>query len=255
MKKATVMKRNPTIIYLILSTIFLLNAHQGFAQKNKSTEVEIIQTNMNGKGKTIELVFEAGPEHNHPMMAAWLEDEQGSYLQTLFVNESVAKGYFKHADKSGGHWHAGELVRPASLPVWAHKRGVESVDGHFMPTMDQPVPDAYTGATPTTDFILESKSDKALPEKFSVMFEINQSWDWNDYWTNNKFPDDEDYKTSSQPSVVYAVDIDRDDLKSSYELRVIGHGHCSGKNGQINSEIETLTTALEIVENVHVQIK
>jgi hypothetical protein len=88
-----------------------------------------------------------------------------------------------------------------------------------------------------------------------VFFEINQSWDWNEYWTNSKYPDDVDYKTSSQPSVVYSAVIDFDNPDKSYELRPIGHGHYSGKDGKIYPDLSTLTTALEIVERVKVEIE
>ena len=38
--------------------------------------------------------------------------------------------------------------------------------------------------------------------------EINQNWDWNEYWTNDKYPDDENYKMSCQPALVYEAVID-----------------------------------------------
>jgi hypothetical protein len=124
-----------------------------------------------------------------------------------------------------------------------------------MPTQEQSVADAYTGATPAGDFLLKTKTNDALPKQFRIMFEINQSWDWNEYWTNNKYPDDEDYKTSSQPSLVYAVDIDLENREESYELIPIGHGHYSGKDGEIYGELDNMTTAMEIVNSVIVRIK
>jgi len=242
--------------YTTLASIaFLLFTLSGFTQKKNEVVFEEIILNLNGAGPTIEVSFNAGPEHNHPMMAVWIEDEKGNYIQTLFVNESVAKGYFKHADKSDGEWTSGTLVRPASLPVWAHKRDIKNDLGNYMPTRENPVPDAYTGATPAGDFLLKTKTDDALPQQFRLIFEINQSWDWNEYWTNNKFPDDEDYKTSSQPSLVYAVDIDLENREEAYELIAVGHGHYSGKNGEIYYDLDNMTTALEITKDVSVVVK
>jgi hypothetical protein len=240
---------------IIAAVVFLLFSLSGFSQKKNEVIFEEIILNPGGLGPTINIDFNAGPGHNHPMMAVWIEDEKGNYIQTLFVNESVARGYFKHADKSSGKWQEGALIRPASLPVWAHKRGIKNDLGNYMPTRERPVPDAYTSATPSGDFLLISKTDDALPQRFRIMFEINQSWDWNEYWTNNKYPDDEEYKTSSQPSVVYAVDIDLDNAKENYQLTAIGHGHYSGKTGEINKNLESMTTALEIAGNISVQVR
>jgi hypothetical protein len=223
-------------------------------RKKKAESVEIITTNIQASGTKITLNFTKGPSHNYPMMAAWLEDENGNYLQTLYVNQSVAKGYFNYADKNAGEWKPGPLVRPAALPVWSHKRGVKSDEGHYMPTQKNPMPDAVTSATPKAGFVLESAADKKLSGKFRVMFEINQSWDWNEFWTNNKYPDDEEYKTSAQPSVVYAVQIDTDDLQDSYEMKPIGHGHYSGKDGVINNDLSTITSALKIADKITVVV-
>lgn len=216
---------------------------------------EVIRTNIDGTGQKIVLTAKAGPEHNYPMMAAWLEDMDGNFIQTIYVNESVAKGYFKYAVKNSGKWESGEAVRPAALPVWAHSRGIDSGDGHFMPTHEKPVPDAYTSATPEADFAVYSRSDETLKGKYKVFFEINQSWDWNDFWTNSKYPEDTEYKTSSQPSVVYAAEIDFDKPQENYILIPIGHGHYAGKDGTINPDLSTISTALQIVEEVSVAIE
>ncbi len=221
----------------------------------KAQETEIIKTNIEGSGQKIVLTVTAGKAHNHPMMAAWTEDMDGNFLQTLYVNQSVAKGYYVYAEKSGGKWQAGEAIRPAALPVWAHSRGVKSDDGHFMPTMQNPMPDAITSATPAAGFSIYSKMNEPFSGKLKVFFEINQSWDWNEYWTNSKYPDDVDYKTSSQPSVVYSAVIDFDNPEKSYKLQPVGHGHYSGKDGKLYPDLSTITTALEIVESVKVEIE
>lgn len=218
-------------------------------------ETEIIRTNMNGEGQQIIISVTAGKAHNHPMMAAWIEDMDGRYIQTLYVNQSVAKGYFAYAETTQWKWQPGPAVRPASLPVWAHKRGIQSAEGHFMPTQENPVPDAFTSATPVADFAIYGKADKKISGKVKVFFEINQSWDWNSYWINSKYPDDEDYKTSSQPSVVYTAIVDFDKPGNIVSLKALGHGHYSGKNGEINPDLSTLSTALEIVEKVSVLVE
>lgn len=238
--------------FFILLVLIMFSFSTTFSQ---TAENEIIRTNVGSAGQKIVLTVTAGEEHNYPMMAAWLEDLEGNFLQTLYVNESVAKGYFRYASESQGKWQPGEAVRPASLPVWAHSRGIPSGEGHFMPTKQNPVPDAYTAATPKSDFSVYSRADQALQGKVKVFFEINQSWDWNEFWTNSKYPDDEDYKTSSQPSVVYSAVIDFDNPEEEYILQPVGHGHYSGKNGEIYSDLSTLTTALKIVGKVSVTLQ
>ena len=99
-----------------------------------------------------------------------------------------------------------------------------------------------------------SRADGDLPGKFRILFEINQNWDWNEYWTNNKYPDDEDYKMSCQPALVYEAVIDTENKKDSYPMKVIGHSHYSGKTGELFSDLSTITTALDIAESIVVSI-
>lgn len=242
-------------LFYLMASIVLVLALPAKAQKNKPVEPEMIKTNILGLGNEIILTVKPGEAHNHPLMAAWVEDEKGNYIQTLYVSESIGKGFFKYADNSEGKWKPGKLIRPAALPVWAHSRGVVSKEGHYMPTMENPVPDAYTSATPKAGFVLDARTDVALPEKIKVLFEINQSWDWNEFWTNSKFPDDDEYKSSSQPSLIYAVEINLSDLKENYQLQLIGHGHYNGSDGAIDPDLKTITTALEIVKEVTVVVK
>ena len=74
------------------------------------------------------------------------------------------------------------------------------------------------------------------------------------FWTNNKFPGDEAYKTSSQPAIVYEALIDMDKMTDFYVLEIIGHSHYSGKNGQLYENIETITSAKKIVDIVKVKV-
>ena len=85
-------------------------------------------------------------------MAIWVEDTSGKYIQDLYVAESIAKGVFRHGIGSEGKWKPGEIRRPAALPYWGHKRGIKADDGLYIPSAKNPLPDAYTGATPTESF-------------------------------------------------------------------------------------------------------
>ncbi len=202
----------------------------------------------------VEVFFEAGKSHNHPLMAIWLEDMEDSYLQTLYVASSIGQGVFRHGDPSEGFWKPGPVRRPAALPYWGHQRGVQAPDGYFLPTADNPMPDAITGPTPRADFVLLASLPGSTPRQFRILLEINQSWDWNHYWTNDKYPGDEHYMTSSQPALVYEATIDLDHLETDYEMLPIGHSHWSGRNGQLYPDLSTITTALDIAGSIRIVV-
>jgi len=238
-----------------IAAILLLSACG--VQTAKKVEKFNFTTNPNGKGAEMLFEFSAGKAHNHPSMAIWMETVDGTYIQTLYVTNYFAKGVFGNAPLSDTTWSnkPGPARRPAGLPYWAHQRGIKVPDGTYNPTPENPIPDAYSGATPKGDFSLNSKSDAAAPEKFRILMEINQPWDWNTYWHNNKFPGDNDYKTSAQPSVVYAVMVSLTDENKEYYLNPIGHGHYSGKDGKLYTNLKFHTDALNIVDWAKVTLK
>ena len=244
------MKRN--LFYLLTATMILQGCKS--SQTPVVTTPDVMTTNVSGQGPELTLSFRKGETHNHPLMAAWVEDTAGNYIQTLYVAQSIAKGVFAHGDASSGKWMPGEIRRPAALPVWSHARGVQEEDGLFIPTPETAIPDAYTGPTPGNDFILHTRLDKPAPEKFYLYFEINQTWDWNEYWTNNKFPDNEEYKTSCQPALVYRTFIELNQPRDIYQLEVIGRSHEAGENGRIYDDLQTMTTALDITEEITVKV-
>jgi hypothetical protein len=240
----------------ILFTLLILLALTSACKSSKVPEAEIpekIVSNINGSGAELQIEFIRGEAHNHPLMAIWIEDENGEYVQTLFVAESIGKGIFQHGDATSGKWLPAEIRRPAALPVWSHSRGIEEPDGLFVPTPEHAIPDAYTGATPQISFELDTKLDKPGLDKFYVYFEVNQTWDWNEYWTNNKYPDDEVYKSSCQPSLIYRALVNLNDDMSTNSMELIGRGHHSGKDGEVYSDIETMTTALNITRSLKVR--
>ena len=241
------MKSKFIIAALILFSI------SGVSQKKKEV---FLQENygINNAGTPLSIQFEKGSEHNHPLFAIWLADENGKYIQTLYVSESIGRGVFKRVNRKTGQWKAGEIDRPAALPYWAHQRGVKNELGTYNPTPKQPVVDAYTGATPSSSFVLNVKTEKPLSGKYKIMLELNQSWDWNEYWYNDKYPGNADYKTSSQPALVYSVDIDTTNPAAEYVLKPIGHSHYSGADGSLDTNLSTLTTALKIAKKITLKL-
>lgn len=213
-----------------------------------------IGSNPEGKGVKLEILMQRGPEHNHPLMAVWAEDMDGRFLQTLYVSESIGRGVFQHGDKSEGFWQAGEIKRPAALPRWWHRRNIGNPEGGFLPSPRYPVADAYTGPTPPRSFVLHTRLDDPAVKEFMLYFEINQTWDFNEHWTNNKFPDDAEYKTSCQPALVYAARVVVTGEQQSIPLDLVGRSHESGTTGELYDDLETMSTALEIVDRLVVTL-
>ena len=213
--------------------------------------------NEEGKGISFEIELQKGKAHNHPSFVFWIEDLEGNFLQTLFVTQYVATGIYRHGHLAPGKWKnmEGPAERPATLPYWLHKRNVKNRQGTLLPTTEEPVPDAYTAATPAADFILKTKADNQLPQKFRLLMEINQPWDPNAFWNNARYPDSWDYRSSLQPALVYAVTVDSRNSGEEYSLNPIGHSHWTGENGKLYTDITSITTAKEIVKQIIVRLK
>lgn len=244
------------ILLLILAILSFSDAVAQSKKNNELQQTDTLYINYDKGQMKIELNFLKGKSHNHPTFAIWIEDEDGSYLETLFVTEYISKGVFAYADAGEWSWknEKGETLRPAALPYWSHKRNVISRDSLLIPTPENPVPDAISSATPKGSFVLRTSTSDDLPVSFNILLEINQTWDWNEYWTNTKYPNDKDYKTSSQPSIIYAGEIDSTGTTDKIRLKPIGHGHYSGKDGKLYTDISTFTTALEIANEITVTI-
>lgn len=242
------MKTKLTLAFVIIFAITLS------AKKIKNEPFSQENYGIQNKGTQLSIKFEKGKEHNHPLFAVWLADQNGKFIQTLYVSKSIGKGYFEHGKNATGKWMPGEIQRPATLPYWAHQRGIVNEFGNYIPSPKQPEADAYTGATPQASFVLNVKTEKVLKGKYKVMLELNQSWDWNEFWYNAKYPDDKEYKTSSQPALVYSAEIDTNSAEKEYRMSPIGHSHYSGKDGSLTTDLSTLTTALKIAKKITVVV-
>ena len=258
MKKLTTIYRSFIFIGLIIafSQYSCKPPIDGKSSKSrKQDSIVSISSNIDGAGKSIEIEMLKGKSHNHPTFVIWIEDTSGNYLQTLFVTKALGQGIFRYGDNSGGAWKPGEVHRPGALPYWAHKWGVKKVNGFVEPTSKNKVADAYSGATPSGSFKLNTRTDNVLGGKVKLFMEINQPWDWNQYWTNALYPNDSAYQSSCQPAVVYAAIIDMDSPGTKVEMKPVGHSHYSGETGDLYPDLSSITTALHIAEKITVVIK
>lgn len=177
-----------------------------------------------------------------PQIAVWLEDEQGQYVKTLYVTGKAANSGFYSAKEGEGR-----TKRPESLPYWSHKRGIKAEDGTFTPEMDSTEFDGRTAATPKGDHRITMSP--ALASGYRLMVEVNRSYDFNEHYHKNRFPNDPIYSgsgSSGQPSLIYQAVLNPEE-KNSYMMQMVGHGHHSGQNGELYSDLSEITTAKDIV--------
>jgi hypothetical protein len=238
------------IISLMLLVASCANSHKTQLEE----KVHVIRTIPFSEGTSIQIEFEKGVEYYNPLIVFWIEDTLGNYIETVYASQSIATGTFKFGDHDGKNWKPGERRRAAALPYWGHKRGIKAPDGLYLPTPQSPLPDGITGATPSNSFIILTTVNSII-DKFNLFMEINQTWDWNQYWHNNRFPNDDDYLSSCQPALVYAAEININSPNSQFTLHPIGHSHHSGKTGELFKDLTSITTALNIVGKVTVTIK
>lgn len=241
------------IVAILLITIVLLSCA---SQQKIENQIDTIVTQPEKINTPLEFTFYPGKSHNYPSMAVWAEDLEGNYIETLYVTQYFARGIFGHGEIKQGQWknEPGNVRRPATLPYWSHKRNVKSQDGLYAPSPETAVPDALTGATPKAGFTLKTGSI-ASAKMFRVLVEINQPWDSNNYWTNDKYPGNFNYNTSLQPALVYAVTLSPADKGKTLYLNPIGHSHPWGETGELFTDISTITSAREIFNKVAVTVK
>ena len=176
--------------------------------------------------ETITVSIGAGPHwksKSAPQFAVWLEDEDGTFVRTLYATPKTAKKTFSFCPKSG---------RPESLPVWynASKTAV-----HL---------DAVSSATPKGGTVFQTELDG---KKYVIKAEFNTSFDYNSFYTKKNAG------VNGQPSVVYAAKLSDELLNNGeIQLTLTGTGSLDGSNGHIAPDVENLTTAKEIVQAITV---
>lgn len=128
----------------------------------------------------------------------------------------------------------------------------------YLPTKQNPVADGISGATPQNGFSLKISPTERL-KQFVVKVEVNHSTDFNDYWPKSAKEGDENYSGgkdgSGQPAVVYAANVDLNSGERVFVANLIGHSSPDGSNGDINPNTSTLTSALNIVKSITIEIQ
>ena len=230
-------------------------------------------------GQTITIELKKGPYFMWPQYAFWLETLEGEFVQPLYVTRSIATNQFTNKVTKvnpeqvfNSHLMVGDnpiaqtalqgeqepstkdsRMRPESLPVFLHQLGKVSSSGYFLPADNTLQIDGYSGATMMNNFIYHVQIAQKLAGKYRIRFEINHSFDYNTYYSSDRFPDDKVYSGdgySAQPSVIYESVIDFANPNELMKMQLVGHGHHSGKNGMLYKNTTKLTTALELVDRI-----
>jgi len=214
------------------------------------TVIHCLGVSANNQRKIV-IDIKAGKNYNHqhkmglvkiqitPQMAIWLEDENGKYIDTIFVTHKSAKS----------SW--GSVRRPEALPIWSHKRGVKYADGLYMPDRKNPLPDAVTGATEKSSFVKTWIVPKDIKDgDYLLKVEVNNSFDFNEVY-QDKLPKDHPHynSVSGQPSLLWEGKISLGkDFRS--QLKIVGHGHPAGKNGTVIPELNGIDSAMTIIHSI-----
>jgi hypothetical protein len=192
------------------------------------------------KNVQMEFTFHVFLAEKSCQMAIWLVNEQGVFVDTVYVTRKVAeKGLGNRGGQIDDKWGGSRL---SVLPVWAHKRGIDYGGGNFYPTKDKPLVDAVTSATPKAgEFVWVWHPKKILKAgRYYYYIEVNKSFDSNEYHNYSWY--------RGQPSVIWQGSILVGDQVSEGQAKIIGHGDAAGADGKINPDLSTLTTALELIE-------
>ena len=157
-----------------------------------------------------------------PQIAVWVEDSDGTYVDTLFVTKKASGNKWIGSPKDG---------RPESLPDWYRAKGQNPAVKISKDDLD-----ATTSATPKKGIVISKDLELEKGKTYVFKCQANQSFDYNEYYTKKNSGVD------GQPAVLYAGEMIPD-----------------GKEIEIKLELKTkkdfLTTADKIIESIYVVIK
>ena len=183
-----------------------------------------------------------------PQVAVWMETLDGEYIDTLYVTGKISNSGF-------GETEEGITRRPEALPYWSHRRGIQEEDGYFAPVQNNADLDGVTGATPQSDSLISMSAPRM--GKYRLLVEVNRSYDFNEHYSKDRYPDDPIYSgdgSSGQPSLIYGVTIDSN-VSEKYLLKLLGHGHHSGADGELYADLSQITTAKDILSYIVAEVE
>lgn len=167
-----------------------------------------------------------------PAIAVWAETSAGTMIETLHLEQELA-----FADTVD--WHGALTQRNHILPIWRNRYTAISGIGP-----DGKV-DAVTGATDTHSFALDKYLVPGKDNKFIICVEVNLPADANDKWPDPQI---------GQPSLLYTALIKIDEAERYAVLELTGHGGGAENNGNIQYDLDGITTAKDLVDMLLVKL-
>lgn len=157
-----------------------------------------------------------------PQIAVWVEDSDGTYVDTLFVTKKASENKWIFSPKEG---------RPESLPDWYKAKGQNLAE-----KISREKIDATTSATPKKGIVLEKNLNLEKEKTYVFKCQANQSFDYNDFYTKKNSGVD------GQPAVLYIGEMISDGTEKEIRL-------------EISEKKEHITTADKILESIYVVIR
>lgn len=198
----------------------------GFGEPSKYQKItHRVPESSSSRGVSLYLSFNRELE-TLPSVAVWAESTAGTLIETLYLQQSLA-----YSDKPV--WHGIRTQRNHILPVWRHRYTLVSginPDGST---------DVATGATEEHSYALDPYLVPGEGQKFIVYVEINAPGDPNENWTEG---------TLGQPSLLYSAYVKLDEGQDYYLLELTGHGGGAEDSGNIQYDLEGITSAKDMVD-------
>lgn len=227
-------------------------------------EYTVINLSADAKAPKLNLFFKAGAEYHSapqelflgitytstPQIVVWMETLEGKYIDTLYITGKTSDSSYRSKDPA-----IDVVRRPEALPYWSHQRGIKSVDGLYTPDQFNSDLDGIASATPKVDYQVTMSAPQM--GRYKLMIEVNRSYDFNEYYSKTRFPDDAIYSgggSSGQPSLIYEAIIDSQQ-SGQHLFQLIGHGHHSGNDGALYTDLRNITTAKQILDFIVANIK
>jgi hypothetical protein len=166
-----------------------------------------------------------------PSVAVWAETTNGTMIETLFLDESLA--FVEKVD-----WHGSLVQRDHILPIWRNRyTAVSGVDASGQV-------DATTGATDTHSFALDPYLVAGEGKKFVVCVEVNAPGDPDGMWQNADL---------GQPSLLYTALV-KVDANQRYRILDLTAYGTAGK-GELRYDLEKVSTAKGLVDLLLVKLE
>lgn len=157
-----------------------------------------------------------------PQMALWVEDADGTFVETLYVTKKAAANKWIGKPKEG---------RPESLPDWYKAKGQNPAEKIAKEDLD-----ATTSATPKKGIVIEKELELEKNRTYVFKCQVNQSFDYNDFYTK------ENSGVDGQPAVLYSGELIPDGTEKEIKL-------------ELKDAAANITTADKILGNIFVAIK